>query len=129
MQQKTLYRSLVMKLEHDTQANEEIDEAVHRSASAYRGSRESSFLVLQVIKTETLVERARFASWFSIDLQSARIVWFERERKSAQDTEQKSVQIVCNSYEDPNVDDMKQISNSRDDSEDSGGCSTSPVLD
>ena len=38
MQQKTLYRSLVMKLEDVTQANEEIDEAVHRSASAYRGA-------------------------------------------------------------------------------------------
>ena len=76
-------------------------------------SSESSFLVLQVIKTETLVQRARFASWSSIDLQSARIVWFERERKVAQDTEQKSVQIVCNSYEDPNVDDMKPSSNNR----------------
>ena len=49
MQQITLNRSLVMKLENVTQTNEEIDEAVHRSASAYRG---------QVIKTETLVERA-----------------------------------------------------------------------
>ena len=32
-----------------------------------------SGLALQVIKTETLVERARFASWFSIYLQSARM--------------------------------------------------------
>ena len=47
-----------MKLEDVTQTNEEIDETVHRSTSAYRGGRESSFLVLQVIKTETLVERA-----------------------------------------------------------------------
>ena len=47
----------------------------------------------------------------------------------AQDTEQKSVRIVCNSYEDPNVDDTKPNSNNRDDSEDSGGCSTSTVLD
>ena len=38
MQQRTLYRSLVMKLEDVTQTNEEIDEAVHRSASAYRGA-------------------------------------------------------------------------------------------
>ena len=37
-QQRTLYRSLVMKLEDVTQTNEEIDEAVHRSASAYRGA-------------------------------------------------------------------------------------------
>ena len=37
MQQKTLYRSL-MKLEDVTQVNEKIDEAVHRSASAYRGA-------------------------------------------------------------------------------------------
>ena len=49
--------------------------------------------------------------------------------KVAQDTEQKSVQIVCFSYEDPNVDDMKPSSNNRDGSEDSGGCSTSAVLD
>ena len=47
----------------------------------------------------------------------------------AEDTKQKSVQIVCNSYEDSNVDDMKQNFNNRDDSEDSGGCSTSSVLD
>ena len=54
-------------------------------------------------------QRTVFASWFSIDLQSARIVWFERERKSRR-TQSLSVQIVCNSYEDPNVDDMKQNS-------------------
>ena len=47
----------------------------------------------------------------------------------AQDTEQKSVQIACNSYEDPNVDDMKPSSNNRDGSEDSGGSSTGAVLD
>ena len=73
-------------------------------------------------------QRTVFASWFSIDLQSARIVWFERERKSRR-TQSLSVQIVCNSYEDPNVDDMKQNFNNRDDLEDSGGCSTSSVLD
>ena len=40
-----------------------------------------------------------------------------------------SVQIVCNSYEDPNVDDMKPNSHNRDGSEDSGDCSTGAVLD
>ena len=40
-----------------------------------------------------------------------------------------SVQIVCNSYEDPHVDDMKPNSNNRDGSEDSGGCSTGAILD
>ena len=39
MQQKTLYRSMVMKLEDFTRANEEIDEAVRMSASAYRGTK------------------------------------------------------------------------------------------
>ena len=39
MLQKTLYRSLVMKLEDVTEATEEIDEAVHRSTSAYRGTK------------------------------------------------------------------------------------------
>ena len=39
MQLKTLCRGLVMKLEDVTQANEEIDAAVHRSASAYRGTK------------------------------------------------------------------------------------------
>ena len=40
-----------------------------------------------------------------------------------------SVENVCSSYEDPNVDDMEPRSNNRDGSEDSGGCSTSAVLD
>ena len=43
--------------------------------------------------------------------------------------QQKLVQIVCSPYEDPNVDDMKPNSNNREDSEDSGGCSTGAVLD
>ena len=59
MQQKTLYRSLVMELEDVTQANEEIDEAVPTGAHQRTvEQRESSFLVLQVMKIETLVERA-----------------------------------------------------------------------
>ena len=59
MQQKTLYRSLVMNLEDVTQANEEIDEAVHRSAISVPWNKESRrFSYFQVMKTETLVERA-----------------------------------------------------------------------
>ena len=73
----------VMKLEDVTQANEEIDEAVHRSASAYRGTK-------RVVVSRTF-KSGRLKRWLSVhdlqvgfqfDLQSARIVWFERERKS-----------------------------------------------
>ena len=66
---------------------------------------------------------------FEFDLQSARIVWFKRERKLRRTQSRNQSKLFVNSYEDPNVDDMKPSSNNRDGSEDSGACSTSTVLD
>ena len=57
MQQKTLYRSLVMKLEDVTQPNGEIAVAVHRSASAHRGAERVVVLVLQVVKEMSKVDQ------------------------------------------------------------------------
>ena len=108
MQQRTLYRSLEMKLKDVIQTDEEIDEAVHR---AHQRTVEQG-----VVVSRTSSHKDRNVGLSVHDLQ----VDFRVDLKS--------VQIVCNSYEDPNVDDVKQNFNNRDDSEDGGGCSTSSVL-
>ena len=93
MQQRTLYRSLVMKLEDVIQTYEEIDEAVLRNASAYRGAGSRRF---------SYSKSQRLKRWLSVhDLQVGfQLICYQSESSGssvnescAQDTEQNAAVI------------------------------------